>query len=167
METREITRIAFLTSLSLLLSYIEVLLPSFVPIPGVKLGLANIAVVFALYTLTFPDAILLSLLRVFISSLLFGNILSLLYSLSGALVSILLMYILKKLHCGEISVSIAGGVSHNTAQLFTAILILKSKALTYYLPLLLLSGAITGAIIGLISSFVLERMEKDDSIFTS
>lgn len=164
METKEITRISLLTSLSLLLSYIETLLPSFVPVPGIKLGLANTAVVFALYTLSFPDALLVSLLRVFISSLLFGNVLSLVYSLSGAVVSFLVMALLRKLKAGEIAVSISGGISHNGAQLAAAVVILKSTALTYYLPVLTVSGIVTGGLIGFISSIVLKRIERDDSI---
>ncbi len=84
-ETKRIARMGMLTALSLLLSYVESLLPSFFAVPGIKLGLANTAVVFALYTLTFSDALLVSIMRVLISSLLFGNVLSLLYSFSGAL----------------------------------------------------------------------------------
>ena len=77
METKRITRMGMLVALSLILSYVEMLLPSFIPIPGIKLGLANIAIVFALYTLPFSDALFISILRVFISCLLFGNVLSL------------------------------------------------------------------------------------------
>lgn len=161
METRRITRMGMLTALSLILSYLEMLLPSFIPIPGIKLGLANIALVFALYTLPLSDSLFISLLRVFISSLLFGNILSLLYSLSGALISLLIMALLKKLGMNVVAVSTIGGVFHNTAQLGVAIIIVKSKALIYYLPFLVLSGAVTGYLIGTVTSSLLKRMDEE------
>ncbi len=161
METRRITRMGMLTALSLILSYLEMLLPSFIPIPGIKLGLANIALVFALYTLPFSDTLFISLLRVFISSLLFGNVLSLLYSLSGALISLLVMALLKGMKMNTVAVSTVGGVLHNTAQLGVAMLIVKSAALIYYLPFLVLSGAITGFLIGTVTSALLKRMDEE------
>lgn len=161
METVRITRMGMLVALSLILSYVEMLLPSALPIPGIKLGLANIAVVFALYTLSFPDALFISVLRVLISSLLFGNVLSLLYSFSGALLSLLLMALLKTVRAGEVVVSTAGGVVHNAAQLSVAMLVIKSTALIYYLPFLVLSGAVTGFLIGIITRSLLKRMEDD------
>lgn len=161
METRRITRMGMLTALSLILSYLEMLLPSFIPIPGIKLGLANIALVFALYTLPFSDTLFISLLRVFISSLLFGNVLSLLYSLSGALISLLVMALLKGIRINTVAVSTVGGVLHNTAQLGVAMLIVKSTALIYYLPFLVLSGAVTGFLIGTVTSSLLKRMDEE------
>ncbi len=161
METVRITRMGMLVALSLILSYVEMLLPSALPIPGIKLGLANIAVVFALYTLSFPDALFISVLRVLISSLLFGNVLSLLYSFSGALLSLLLMALLKTMRAGEVAVSTAGGVVHNAAQLSVAMLVIKSTALIYYLPFLVLSGAVTGFLIGIITRSLMKRMEDD------
>ncbi len=161
METRRITRMGMLTSLSLILSYIEMLLPSFIPVPGIKLGLANIAIVFALYTLPFSDTLFISVLRVFLSSLLFGNVLSLLYSLSGALVSLFIMALFKTMKVGETTVSTVGGVVHNTAQLGVAILFVKSNALIYYLPFLILSGAFTGFLIGVVTSVLLHRLEEE------
>ncbi len=161
MDTRRITRMGMLTALSLILSYIEMLLPSFIPIPGIKLGLANIAVVFALYTLPFSDTLLISILRVFLSSLLFGNVLSLLYSLSGALISLLVMALLKTLNVGETALSTIGGVFHNAAQLGVATAIVKNSALIYYLPFLILSGALTGFLIGLITAALLKRLDEE------
>lgn len=161
METRRITRMGMLTSLSLILSYLEMLLPSFIPVPGIKLGLANIALVFALYTLPFSDTLFISLLRVFISSLLFGNVLSLLYSLSGALISLLSMSLFKTLKMNEEVVSTIGGVIHNTSQLAVAIVMVRSTALFYYLPFLVLSGAVTGFLIGSITSSLLKRMDEE------
>ncbi len=160
METKRITRMGMLVALSLILSYVEMLLPSFIPVPGIKLGLANIAVVFALYTLPFSDVLFISVLRVFISSLLFGNVLSLLYSFSGALLSLLVMGILKKTGVNETALSTVGGVVHNASQLMVASLVIKSSALMYYLPFLIPAGAVTGFLIGIITGKLLERLEE-------
>ncbi len=159
-DTRRIARMGMLTSLSLLLSYVESLLPSFFTIPGIKLGLANTAVVFALYTLPFTDALLVSVMRVLISSLLFGNVLSLVYSFSGALLSISVMALMKRTGMSVQAVSITGGIVHNTAQLLVAVAVVRSTALSYYLPFLLISGAITGFAIGEASSLILTRLES-------
>lgn len=164
METKRITRMGMLVALSLILSYVEMLLPSFIPIPGIKLGLANIAIVFALYTLPFSDALFISILRVFISCLLFGNVLSLLYSLSGALMSLFVMVILRALNAGEVSVSTAGGVVHSVTQLGVAMLFMKSTALLYYLPFLVLSGALTGFVIGIVTRSLRERMGEEEEL---
>lgn len=159
-DTGRIARMGMLTSLSLLLSYVESLLPSFFTVPGIKLGLANTAVVFALYTLPLQDVLLVSIMRVVISSLLFGNVLSLVYSFSGALLSLLVMALMKRTGMSVQAVSITGGIVHNTAQLLVAAAVVRSTALGYYLPFLLLSGAVTGFAIGEASSLVLTRMES-------
>lgn len=166
METKRITRMGMLTSLSLLLSYVETLLPSFFTVPGIKLGLANSAVVFALYTLPLRDVLFISLLRVFISGMLFGNVLSLLYSLSGAVLSFLVMALMKKMKLSITAVSISGAVVHNMAQLLVAFSLVRSRALRYYLPFLILSGALTGFAIGRVSSHLLSHLEGDSSLFT-
>ncbi len=165
METKRITRMGLLVALSLILSYVESQIPSFFMVPGIKLGLSNVCIVFALYTLSSKDAFFISILRVFISSLLFGSVLSLLYSLSGAIVSFFLMALMKKTGLfSSLIVSIVGGVMHNTAQLFVAIIVIGTNALLYYIPFLLISGVVTGAVIGYLASIVLKRMEEDSSI---
>ena len=164
METKRITRMGMLVALSLILSYVEMLLPSFIPIPGIKLGLANIAIVFALYTLPFSDALFISILRVFISCLLFGNVLSLLYSLSGALMSLFVMVLLRAVNAGEVAVSTVGGVVHSVTQLGVAVLFMKSTALLYYLPFLILSGAVTGFVIGIVTRSLRERMGEEEEL---
>ncbi len=165
-DTKRITRMGMLTALSLLLSYVETLLPSFFTVPGIKLGLANTAVIFALYTLSPLDAFSISVMRVIISSVLFGNVLSLLYSFSGAAMSFLVMLALKKLKLPVSAVSITGGVVHNCTQLCVAFLVIRSTALEYYLPFLLASGALTGFAIGEAASLVLARLEADSSLFS-
>ena len=161
METRKIARMGLLTALALILSYVESLIPAFVAVPGVKMGLANIVVVFALYTLGPGEAAIVSIIRVLLSSLLFGSILSLSYSAAGAVISLLSMIILMKTKIfGVISVSVTGGVFHNLGQILVACLVLETDVLLYYLPVLILSGTITGAVIGIASSIVIKRLQK-------
>ena len=161
METRKIARMGLLTALALILSYVESLIPAFVAVPGVKMGLANIVVVFALYTLGPGEAAIVSIIRVLLSSLLFGSILSLSYSAAGAVISLLSMIILMKTKIfGVTSVSVTGGVFHNLGQMLVACLVLETDVLLYYLPVLILSGTITGAVIGIASSIVIKRLQK-------
>ena len=162
METRKIARMGLLVALSMILSYVESLIPAFVAVPGVKVGLANIVVIFALYTLGPIEALIVSLLRVILSSFLFGSVLSLLYSLSGALLSLGGMILMKKLKIFSTTVvSVTGGVLHNVGQIFVACLVLETDVLLYYLPVLILSGVITGAVIGIIASLVIKRLENN------
>ena len=161
METRKIARMGLLTALALILSYVESLIPAFVAVPGVKMGLANIVVVFALYTLGPGEAAIVSIIRVLLSSLLFGSILSLSYSAAGAVISLLSMIILMKTKIfGVTSVSVTGGVFHNLGQILVACIVLETDVLLYYLPVLILSGTITGAVIGIASSIVIKRLQK-------
>lgn len=162
METRKIARMGLLVALSMILSYVESLIPAFVAVPGVKVGLANIVVIFALYTLGPIEALIVSLLRVILSSFLFGSVLSLLYSLSGALLSLGGMMLMKKLKIFSTTVvSVTGGVLHNVGQILVACLVLETDVLLYYLPVLILSGVITGAVIGIIASLVIKRLENN------
>ena len=162
METRKIARMGLLVALSMILSYVESLIPAFVAVPGVKVGLANIVVIFALYTLGPIEALFVSLLRVILSSFLFGSVLSLLYSLSGALLSLGGMILMKKLKIFSTTVvSVTGGVLHNVGQILVACLVLETDVLLYYLPVLILSGVITGAVIGIIASLVIKRLENN------
>ena len=162
METRKIARMGLLVALSMILSYVESLIPAFVAVPGVKVGLANIVVIFALYTLGPIEALIVSLLRVILSSFLFGSVLSLLYSLSGALLSLGGMILMKKLKIFSTTVvSVTGGVLHNVGQILVACLVLDTNVLIYYLPVLILSGVITGAVIGIIASLVIKRLENN------
>ena len=161
METRKIARMGLLTALALILSYVESLIPAFVAVPGVKMGLANIVVVFALYTLGPGEAAIVSIIRLLLSSLLFGSILSLSYSAAGAIISLLSMIIMMKTKIfGVTSVSVTGGVFHNLGQILVACLVLETDVLLYYLPVLILSGTITGAVIGIASSIVIKRLQK-------
>lgn len=154
-KTKRLTRFALLTALALVLSWLEAQLPVFFAVPGMKLGLANLAALTALYLLGCKEALIVNLLRVALSALLFGSVVSLWYSLAGALLSFAVMALLKK--SGRFSqtvVSLAGGVSHNMGQLLAAMALLQTASLGWYLPLLWFAGLAAGAGIGLVGSLL-------------
>lgn len=149
------------TSLALILSYVELLIPINFGIPGMKLGLANLLVVILLYKGCPRDALLLSVIRILLSGLIFGNMFSIFYSLGGGLLSLAVMVFLKK--TGQFTVagiSIGGGASHNVGQLLVAMFVVQTYQVGYYLPVLLIAGVITGAVIGILSSEVLKRTQS-------
>ncbi len=159
MKTGKLTVMALTTALAMILSFVESQIPAFVAVPGVKMGLANIAVVFALYKLGWKEAALISLVRVVLVSMLFGSIASLFYSLAGAVLSLLGMGLLKKTgRFTEIVVSVAGGILHNIGQIAMASLILETDALRYYLPFLLVSGILAGIVIGILAAILVRRV---------
>lgn len=160
MKTRRITVMAMCVALAMILSYVESMIPS-PGIPGVKLGLANIVVVFALYKLGWKEAAGISLLRVFLVSLLFGHAASLMYSASGALLSLVGMILLKKSdRLGSVAVSVLGGVLHNAGQILMAVVLMGSNVV-YYLPVLIVSGTIAGVGIGLVAAILVKRIPVD------
>ena len=149
------------TSLALILSYVELLIPINFRIPGMKLGLANLLVVILLYKGCPRDALLLSVIRILLSGLIFGNMFSIFYSLGGGLLSLAVMVFLKK--TGQFTVagiSIGGGASHNVGQLLVAMFVVQTYQVGYYLPVLLIAGVITGAVIGILSAEVLKRTQS-------
>jgi heptaprenyl diphosphate synthase len=151
---------AMLTAVAMILSYVEAMLPS-IAIPGVKMGLANIAVVFALYRFGWKEAVAISLIRVVLMSMLFTGVAAMLYSLAGAAVSLILMGLLKKINAfSAVGVSVAGGVGHNAGQVLLAMWMLETGELTYYLPALAISGVISGVLIGLAGGMLVNRMKK-------
>lgn len=147
------------TALALIFSYIESLIPFDFGIPGVKLGLANLIIVFALYKLNLKDVYLISLVRVLLSGALFGNYFSIVYSLAGGLLSLSVMAFLKHREGYSIlGISMAGGVFHNVGQILVAMILVETFSVIYYLPVLLLAGLITGALIGVVAGEVLKRV---------
>ena len=159
MKTQKLTVMALTTAIALVLSFVESQIPAFVAVPGVKMGLANIAIVYALYRLGWKEAAIISLIRVVLVSMLFGSAASFLYSLAGAVLSLLGMALLKKTgKFTEIVVSVAGGVLHHIGQIAMASIILETDALRYYLPFLLVSGILAGVVIGLISGILIRRI---------
>lgn len=151
-----------LTALAMVLSYVEYLIPFSSAVPGVKLGLANIVVIFALYRLGPGPAALISFVRVLLMSFLFGNAFALMYSMSGAVLSLLVMLLLKKTgKFGPVGVGAAGGVSHNIGQLLCAMLVLETEKLAYYLPVLLVSGTLAGIGIGVVGGILIQRIDPE------
>lgn len=156
---KELAVLGLLTAVAILFGYVESLVPVFAGIPGIKLGLANLAVVFVLYLFGTKEAMLVSFVRIFVIGFLFGNLFSIFFSLAGSLLSIFVMHFLKKLRdISTIGVSVAGGVSHNLGQIMVAILVVENVSLIYYFPVLLVSGLITGALIGVLSQEVIKRL---------
>lgn len=159
MKTKKLTACGVLSALAFGLSYIELMLPS-LPIPGAKLGIANISVMIALYILSPVEAALVSLVRLILSWLIFGSFIGFIYSLCGSVLSLITMAVLKKTgKFSPVGVSIGGSVCHNIGQLFAAVLFMGRSVLSY-LPVLLIAGAVTGAIIGLLVAGVLKSLKS-------
>ena len=158
MKASKIAQYGLLTALALVLSYLESLIPP-LWVPGVKLGLPNLAVVFALYRLGWKDACAISLVRVVLVTLLFVNGAALAYSIAGAALSLSLMGLLKKTRkFSTVGVSVAGGVAHNAGQILVAMALLETSRLAWYLPVLWVSGTIAGVLIGIVSGVLVERV---------
>lgn len=155
----KVAYIGLLTALAMILSYVELLIPPvFIGFPGVKLGLPNVIIIYILYKIGFKAAFCVSIIRVVTVGMLFGNAVTLAYSLSGAIISILIMYFMKKANLFScVGVSVCGSVLHNLAQIFVAMLLVKTVLIGYYMILLLFSGTIFGIIIGVLSSLLIKR----------
>ena len=161
LDTKSLVTLSALIAVAMILSYVESLVPAFVAVPGVKVGLSNIATVFALYALGWPYAICVSVVRVLLSALLFGNFVSLIYSLSGAFLALLCMILLKKANTfSSIGISVIGGVAHNIGQVAAACIVMETAGIMVYVIPLLLSGTIAGVVIGLIAGNLVERVKK-------
>ena len=160
MKTKKLVTLAVTISVAIILSFVESRIPAFVAIPGVKVGLANIAVIFALYKMGWREAIVVSVIRVLLVALLFGSVVSLAYSIAGALISLSLMILLRKIGIfTEIAVSVVGGITHNIGQILIAFLLLETKVVFYYLPFLLVSGVIAGIAVGVASALLIKRIK--------
>ena len=150
------------TALALILSYVEALIPISFGVPGIKLGLANLIIVIALYkSERVYNALVISVIRIILSGFMFGNMFAIIYSLSGGILSFIVMAFLKKKDSFSIiGVSIAGGVFHNIGQLIVAMIVVESYKISFYLPVLLIAGLVTGAVIGIVSKEVLKRIKN-------
>lgn len=151
---------SMLIALSMIFSYIELLIPISVGIPGVKLGLANLVVITGLYYLPATQVIIIGITRIVLSGFLFGSMSGILYSLAGGIFSfivMLLLYKTKKLSI--VGVSMSGGVCHNIGQILVAALVVENSAVLYYLPILLITGLVAGMVIGIIGRQVSKYMK--------
>lgn len=152
MTTKRVAYCAMLTALAMIFGYAEALIPFGFGIPGVKLGLANIVIVLALYLLPAYQVLVIQLMRIVLVSFLFGNMSMMLYSLAGGILSFFVMSLLKKVNGFSITgVSIAGGVSHNIGQLFVAVRVVQNIKIVFYFPALMIAGLITGCLIGILA----------------
>jgi heptaprenyl diphosphate synthase len=159
--SKKIALCAMFTSLAMIFGYIEAIIPINIGIPGVKLGLANIVIVTALYMLPVYQVYCIQIARIVLISFLFGNMSTMLYSLAGGLLSLFVMAVLKRTKLFSITaVSITGGAAHNIGQLIAAVIIVKNLNVAYYAPVLIIAGLITGCIIGVLSYKILQTLKK-------
>lgn len=161
LETRRLVTLSMLIATAMILSYVERLLPPLVTgIPGIRLGLANIATVFTLYALGWKYAIVVTLMRVSLSAILFGNFEAFIFSMLGGALALASMIIFKKLNLfSTVGVSVIGGVFHNIGQIIAAFFVMKTDLTFYFIPLLI-SGTVAGVLIGLASGTLVERIKK-------
>lgn len=161
MKTKKIALLGISLSLAMILSFVESLIPPLVAVPGIKIGLANLVVVFLLYQAGVKYAAAVSLVRVILSSMLFGNLQVLVFSFAGAFLSIVGMAIMKKTNLFSIiTVSVCGGILHNIGQIIVAAVWTSTPEVVYYLPVLLVSGTLAGILIGIVSGIVVKKLDN-------
>ena len=162
MSAKRIAKMSMLVALAIIFSYIEFLVPINLGVPGIKLGLANLVIVIALYIMNTMDVWLISILRILILGFMFGSGMSIIYSIAGAVLSLIVLCIIKRIKGFSIvGVSIAGGVCHNIGQVLVAMVVVETTGILYYMPALLVAGVITGAIIGIVSKRVIAAVSKN------
>ena len=161
-KTKKTALYGVLTALALILGYIETLIPAFVAIPGMQLGLTNIVVLFSLYAVSERAAIIINIVRIIVLAMLFGSPLSFAFSLVGGCLSTAVMILLKKSdRFGMIGVSTAGGVTHNIGQIIVAMLVMNTKAIALYLPVLWITGIFSGMLVRFIGGLIATRIRTD------
>ena len=159
---RRYSVLGLLTTVALVLSYVEAILPPiWSAVPGIKIGLPNIIIIFILYKTGLKDAVTVSAIRLFLVALLFGNVMTLAYSTAGAILSLSLMTLCKKLNLfSTVGVSIVGGVAHNLGQILVAMAIFETSQIGYYMLVLAVTGTVAGVFVGIVASIILKRFEK-------
>ncbi len=158
---KKISYCAMLVALAMIFSYVEALIPFNFGIPGMKLGIANLVIVVGLYLLKPKEVLIISIARIILLGVMFGNGMSIVYSLAGGLLSFGAMVLVHRIRGFSIvGVSVAGGVFHNVGQLLAAALIVENLKLFYYMPILLAAGAVTGTLIGLVSGKIYESVKN-------
>lgn len=161
-KSRRISYCAVFTALAMIFSYVEAILPIHFGVPGMKLGLANLVVVTGLYYMSEKDVLFISMTRILLMGMLFGNGMSLIYSLTGGILSYLIMVLLKKkTNLSVLVISISGGITHNIGQLIAASFVVSKFHIFYYFPALLIAGTITGLLIGIVSERILKILKPD------
>ena len=161
-RSQKISYCAVFTALAMIFSYVEAILPINFGVPGMKLGLANLVIVAGLYYLNEKDVLIISVTRILLMGLLFGNGMSLIYSLTGGMLSYLIMILMKKkTNLSILVISIGGGITHNIGQLIAASLVVSNFHIFYYFPALLIAGTITGLLIGIVSEKILKILKPN------
>ena len=159
-KTKNVALFGMMVALAFTFSYLESLIPFNFGIPGVKLGLANLVVVVALYTMKPAEAFSIAVIRIFLAGLTFGNAYSIAYSLCGGILSFVVMLLMKKTKLSIVGVSMMGGISHNIGQIIVAAIVMETERIAYYLPVLLVAGLATGLLLGIVSKLIVSRVEK-------
>ena len=161
-KTKKITVLALFSAVAIIFSYIEAILPPiWSDIPGIKVGLSNIVTVALLYKFSLKEAAIVAFIRIIIIALLFGNVMTLIYSIAGFVLSVTIMAILKRTSLfSTVGVSIAGGVFHNLGQIIVAMILLQTKEIGYYMIVLAITGTVAGILIGIAGNLMLKYSNK-------
>lgn len=161
-KTKIVSLMGVYTAVAMILAYVEVLLPPVFPaVPGIKMGLPNVIIIFLLYRYGASYAACVSFVRIVLVSLLFGNFVSFLYSLAGGALSLLVMILLRRLNfLSAVGVSVGGGVIHNVGQILMAMLLLETAGLGYYLVVLIFTGTVMGILIGLCGNLLIKKIPE-------
>ena len=158
-DAKKIAYMGMFIAAAMVFSYIESLIPVNIAVPGVKLGLANLVTIVVMFRMNARAAWMVSLVRVFLSALLFGNLSVMVYSLAGALLSLIVMTVCMKLRFfGLVGTSILGAVSHNAGQIVMAAFLMRSGNIMLYIPVLCISGTIAGVCIGLAGAVLVKNL---------
>ncbi len=160
-KTKYVVIYGLLVALAFILSYVESVIPIPIPIPGIKIGLANLVVITALYLMGAKHAFVLSIVRIVLIGFTFGNLSTMMFSFAGGMLSLLHMILAKKIKgLSMTGVSILGGVGHNVGQILVAILVVNSTSLIYYLPFLIIAGLVAGTVIGIVGALITTSVKK-------
>ncbi|NLL72488.1 MAG: Gx transporter family protein [Clostridiales bacterium] len=161
MKSRKVASYGLFIALAFIFSYVEHLIPMPFALPGMKLGLANLVIIIAIYGIGLKEAFVLSMVRILLVGFTFRDPSTLLFSFAGGILSWVLMAVFKKSKLfSMVGVSIIGGIAHNVGQIIVAILYVKNTSLIYYLPLLMISGVVSGTLIGILGGLVIKRIKK-------
>lgn len=160
MKSRNVATYGMLIALAFILSYIERIITIPIPIPGIKVGLANLVVITALYLMGPKQAFVLSMIRILLVGFTFGNLSTMLFSFAGGILSWILMVLARKIQgLSMTGVSILGGVGHNVGQIAVAMFVVNSTTLIYYLPVLILAGLVAGTVIGILGALLVSSLK--------
>lgn len=159
MKAKQVAQFGILTAVALVLGWVERLFPIAPGIPGVKLGLGNTVLLYAIYMMRPRDALLLMAVKVVLSGFLFSSISGMLYSFAGGILSLAVMLLLQRgLKANILVVSIAGALAHNMGQILVALVFVLSRAVLSYVPVLVISGLVTGLLTGIVAKYVLKGL---------